>query len=59
MLTSRSSSLSGVSSTSLGASLLRMVSKCVFHSCVCLSTLVITTRLHLSLECHCFKKNSS
>ena len=42
MLTSRSSSLSGMSSTSLGASLLRMV-KCVFHSCVCSSTLVITT----------------
>ena len=40
-LTSRSSSLSGMSSTSLGACLLRMVSKCVFHSCVCLSTLVI------------------
>ena len=43
MLTSRSSSLSGMSSTSLDASLLRMVSKCVFHSCVCSSTLVITT----------------
>ena len=43
MLTSRSSSLSVMSSTSLGASLLRMVSKCVFHSCVCSSTLVITT----------------
>ena len=43
MLTSRSSSLSGMSSTSLGASLLRMVSKCVFHSCVCSSTLVIAT----------------
>ena len=38
MLTSRSSSLSGMSSTSLGASLLRMVSKCVFHTCVCFST---------------------
>ena len=43
MLTSRSSSLSVMSSTSLGASLLRMVSKCVFQSCVCFSTLVITT----------------
>ena len=31
MLTSRSSSLSGMSSTALGYSLLRMVSKCVFH----------------------------
>ncbi len=41
MLTSMSSSLSGRSSTSLDASLLRMVSKCVFHSCVCSSTLVI------------------
>ena len=45
MLSSRPpySSLSRMSSTYLGASLLRMVSKCVFHSCVCLSTLVITT----------------
>ena len=43
MLTSRSSSMSGMSSTSLGASLLRVVSKCVFHSCVCFSTLVVTT----------------
>ena len=42
MLTRRSSSLSEMSSTPLGASLLRMVSKCVFHSCVCFSTLVIT-----------------
>ena len=39
----RYSSLSGMSSTSIGASLLRMVSKCVFHSCVCFSRLVITT----------------
>ena len=43
MLTSRSSSLSGMSCTSLGASLLRIVSKCVFHSSVCFYTLVITT----------------
>ena len=43
MVTSRSSSLSVMSSTSLGASLLRMVSKCVLQSCVCFSTLVITT----------------
>ena len=43
MLTSRPSSFSGMSSTSLGAFLLRMVSTCVFHSCVCSSTLVITT----------------
>ena len=35
MLTSRYSSISGMYSTSPGASLLRMVSKCVFHSCVC------------------------
>ena len=44
MLTSRSSSLSGMSSTSLGAFFVRMVSKCVFHSCVCFSTHVITTQ---------------
>ena len=43
ILTSRSWSLSGMSSAYLGASLLRMVSKCVFHSCVCFSTLDITT----------------
>ena len=42
MLTSRYSSLSGMSSTYVGASLLRMVTKSVFHSCVCFSTLVIT-----------------
>ena len=39
MSISRRSSFSGMSSTSLGASLLRMVSKCVFHSCVCFSIL--------------------
>ena len=43
MLTSRYSSISGMNSTSPGASLLRMVSKCVFHSCVCFPTLAITT----------------
>ena len=49
VLTSRSSSLSGMSSAYLGASLLKMVSKCVFHSCVCFSTLDITT-LSASLQ---------
>ena len=43
MLTSRYSSISGMYYTSPGASLLRMVSKCVFHSRVCFSTLAITT----------------
>ena len=40
-----SMSLSGMSFTSLGASLLRMVSKCIFHSFVCFSTHVTTTSL--------------
>ena len=35
MLTSRYSSISGMSSTYMGAYLLRMVSKCVFQSSVC------------------------
>ena len=56
MLTSRSSTLSGMSSTSLGASLLRMVSKCVFHSCVCFSTLVITTPSASFIEMSLFLK---
>ena len=44
MLTSRSSSLSGMSSTSPGVSFFRMVSKCVFHSCVCFYIHVVTTQ---------------
>ena len=59
MLTSRSSSLSGMSSTSLGVFLLRMVSKCVFHSCVCSSTLVITTPSAYFIGMSQFLKTSS
>ena len=43
MLESRSSSLSGMSFTSLGAYLVRTFSKCVFNCFVCFSTLVVTT----------------
>ena len=59
MLTSRSSSLSGMSSTYLGVSLLRMVSKCVFHSCVCSSTVVITTPSASLIGMSQFVKTSS
>ena len=54
MFTSKSSSLSGMTSTFLCASLLRIVSKCVFHSCVCFLHSLSPPRLHLSWECHSF-----
>ena len=54
VLTSTYSSVSGIYSTSLGASLLRMVSKCVFHSLFVFLHLLPPPCLHLPLECHCF-----